>query len=121
MVRILIADTQEFARSRLRKLIEAQAGWELVAEAGDGKDAISKAADIKPDVAVLAYSLPVINGIEAAREIRVRVPDTAVLISMLRDDEVLPEDVLRAGARGYILKTASQRELLQAIVAVGHF
>ena len=67
MIRILIADDHEVVRSGLRKILESQPTWEVVAEAGDGKDAISKATETKPDVAVLDYSLPLINGIEATR------------------------------------------------------
>jgi len=84
MIRILIADDHDAVRSGLRRLLEAQPGWEVVAEAADGKDAICKAATTKPDVAVLDCMMPVINGVEATRQIRTRVPGTEVLISLLR-------------------------------------
>jgi DNA-binding NarL/FixJ family response regulator len=78
-------------RSGLRRVLEAQTNWEVVAEAGDGKDAISKAAETNPNVAVLDYFMPLINGIEATREIRARLPETEVLIFTIHDDEKLIE------------------------------
>jgi DNA-binding NarL/FixJ family response regulator len=119
MLRILIADDRDVVRCGLRRLIEAQAGWEVVAEAGDGKDAIGKAAETNPDIAVLDYSMPLINGIEATRQIRANLPETEVLIFTIHDDEKLIEELLRAGARGYISKAAAKQDLLDAIETVG--
>ena len=76
MVRILIADDHEIVRAGLLNILEAQPGWEVVAVASDGREAIQKAADTKPDVAVIDYSLPLINGIEVTRQVRARVPKT---------------------------------------------
>ena len=115
MIRILIADDHEVVRSGLRRVLEAQTNWEVVAEAGDGKDAISKATETKPDVAVLDYSMPLINGVEATRQIRARVPKTEVLIFTMHDNELLIQELLSAGARGYVLKSDSRRHLLGAI------
>lgn len=89
MIRILIADDHEVVRSGLRRVLEAQTNWEVVAEAGDGKDAINKAAETEPDVAVLDYSMPLINGVEATRQIRARLPKTEVLIFTMHDNEML--------------------------------
>ena len=108
MIRILIADDHEVVRSGLRRVLEAQTNWEVVAEAGDGKDAISKATETKPDVAVLDYSMPLINGVEATRQIRARLPKTEVLIFTMHDNELLIQELLSAGARGYVLKSDSQ-------------
>ena len=72
MTRILIADDHEVVRSGLRSILEAHSGWEIVAEAANGKEAIKKALQTKPDVAVIDYSLPLLNGIEATRQIRKR-------------------------------------------------
>jgi DNA-binding NarL/FixJ family response regulator len=119
MIRILIADDHDIVRCGLRRLIEAQAGWEVVAEAGDGKDAIGKAAETNPDIAVLDYSMPLINGIEATRQIRANLPKTEVLIFTIHDDEKLIAELLRAGARGYVSKAAATQDLLAAIGAVG--
>src|SRR5215813_13848116 len=80
MTRILIADDHEVVRSGLRSILEAHPGWDVVAEAADGKEAIKKALETKPDVAVIDYSLPLLSGIEATRQIRKREPGTEVLI-----------------------------------------
>ena len=80
MTRILIADDHEVVRFGLRAILEAHEGWEVVAEACDGKEAIAKAVETSPDVAIIDYSLPVMNGVEATRQIRARVPTAEVLI-----------------------------------------
>ena len=103
-MRILIADDHEVVRSGLRRILLSQPNWEVVAEAADGKDAISKATETKPDIAILDYSLPRINGMEATRQIRARLPKTEVLIFTMHDSEALIQELLKAGARGYLLK-----------------
>ena len=103
MLRILIADDHDVVRSGLRKVLEAQNNWEVVAEARDGKDAINKATETKPDVAVLDYAMPLINGVEATRQIRARLPKTEVLIFTMHDNETLIQELFSAGARGYVL------------------
>jgi DNA-binding NarL/FixJ family response regulator len=118
MIRILIADDHDIVRCGFRRLIEAQADWEVVAEASDGQDAISKAAETNPDIAVLDYYMPLLNGIDAARQIRAHLPKTEVLIFTIRDDERLIEDLLRAGARGYVSKAAAKQDILDAIETV---
>src|SRR4029453_8093791 len=115
MIRILIADDHEVVRSGLRKILEAQPNWEGRAEARGGKDAIHKAAETRPDVAVLDYSLPLVNGIEATRQIRARLPKTEVLIFTMHDNETLIQKLLKAGARGYLLKSDGKRHLIGAI------
>ena len=114
-MRILIADDHEVVRSGLRRILLSQPNWEVVAEAADGKDAISKATETKPDVAILDYSLPRINGMEATRQIRARLPKTEVLIFTMHDSEALIQELLKAGARGYLLKTDATRYLIAAI------
>jgi DNA-binding NarL/FixJ family response regulator len=118
MTRILIADDHEVVRSGLRAVLEAQPGWEVVAEAADGKDAVGKAAATKPDVAVLDYMMPLINGAEATRQIRARLPQTEVLIYTIHEDERLIAELLRAGARGYVLKSDFSGQLLNAIYSL---
>ena len=115
LIRILIADDHEVVRSGLRKILEAQPNWEVVAEAGDGKDAVNKAVETQPDVAVLDYSLPLINGIEVTRQIRAQLPRTEVLIFTMHDNEMLVQELLKAGARGYLLKSDAKRHLIGAI------
>jgi DNA-binding NarL/FixJ family response regulator len=91
----------------------------VAAEAGDGQDAVRKAVETNPDIAVLDYYMPLLNGIEATRQIRARLPKTEVLIFTIHDDEKLIEDLLRAGARGYVSKAAAKQDLLDAIETVG--
>jgi DNA-binding NarL/FixJ family response regulator len=118
VTRILIADDHEVVRAGLRRMLESQPSWEVVAEVADGKDAISKAVETKPDIAVLDYSMPLVNGIEATRQIRARLPKTEVLIFTMHDNETLIQDLLKAGARGYLLKTDANHHLISAIEAL---
>jgi len=115
VTRILIADDHDVVRSGLGSILEAHPNWEVVAEASDGKEAILKAIETKPDVAVLDYSLPLVNGVEATRQIRARLPRTEVLIFTMHDNESLIEELLKAGARGYLLKSDASRHLIAAI------
>lgn len=115
MLRILIADDHEIVRAGLRRILEAETEWEVVAEAGDGKEAIGKAVETKPDIAVLDYSMPLITGVEATRQIRARLPKTEVLIFSIHDEDVLIEQCLRAGARAYVIKSDIGRELVEAV------
>ena len=115
MTRILIADDHEVVRSGLRSILETHSDWEVVAEAADGKEAIVKAVETKPDVAVIDYSLPLINGIEVTRQIRRRLPRTEVLIFTMHDNEELIDELLSAGAHGFLLKSDAKRHLLEAI------
>ena len=118
MIRILIADDHDVVRSGLRHNIEAQPNWQVVAEAGDGREAVEKALETKPDVAVIDYSLPLVNGVEATRQIRAALPRTEVLIFTMHDNESLIQELLKAGARGYLLKTDARRHLIGAIEAL---
>src|SRR5215475_12059352 len=93
MTRILIADDHDVVRSGLRSILEAHPDWEVVAEATNGKEAVKKALETKPDVAVIDYSLPLLNGIEATRQIRKREPRTQVLIFTMHDEELLIRNV----------------------------
>ena len=118
MTRILIADDHEVVRSGLRLILEAHPGWEVVAEAADGKAAIVKALEFKPDVAILDYSIPLVNGVEATRQIRKRNPQIEVLIFTMHDSETLVGEVLDAGARAYLLKSDAKEHLISAIEAL---
>jgi DNA-binding NarL/FixJ family response regulator len=118
MVRLLIADDHDVVRSGLRSILEDRPGWSVVAEAADGKQAILKSITEKPDIAILDYSLPLINGIEATRQIRLRAPSVEVLIFTMHDNETLLRELLRAGARGYLLKSDAERYLFSAVEAL---
>jgi DNA-binding NarL/FixJ family response regulator len=115
VIKVLIADDHEVVRSGLRSILEAQPNWRVVAEAADGKEAVMKALETKPDVAVLDYSLPVLNGIEATRQIRARVPQTEVLVFTMHESDTLMRDLLQAGARGYLLKSDAKQFLITAV------
>jgi DNA-binding NarL/FixJ family response regulator len=118
MTRILIADDHAVVRSGLRHIIAARPDWSVVAEAADGKQAIDGAIASRPDLAILDYSLPLIDGIEAARQIRLRVPTIEILIFTMHDSEDLIFKLLKAGARGYLLKTDAAQYLTAAIEAL---
>jgi len=118
MTRILIADDHDVVRSGVRRIIEGHAGWTVVAEAADGNDAIAKAIATNPDVAILDYRLPLLDGIQATRQIRRRAPSVEILIFTMHDDESLLHDLLEAGARGYVLKSDAGQHLTSAIQAL---
>jgi DNA-binding NarL/FixJ family response regulator len=115
MTRILIADDHDVVRSGVRAILEGQSGWEVVGEAEDGKAAIDQALATRPDVVVLDYALPLINGIEVTRQIRARVPGAEVLIFTMHDTATLVREVLEAGARGFLLKSDARRFLMAAV------
>ena len=117
-VRILVADDHQVVRTGLRTLLESKAGWEVCGEATHGRDAVQKAAELKPDVAVLDIAMPILNGVEATRQFRKLSPATAILILSMHDSELLVQEVLEAGAKGYILKDDADRNLLAAVEAL---
>ena len=118
LIRILIADDHEIVRLGLRSILDAQPNWEVVAEAADGKQTIARAMETRPDVAVIDYSLPLINGIEVTRQLRRRLAATEVLIFTMYDTEMLVDELLTAGARGYLLKSDATDYLVRAVEAV---
>ena len=119
MTRILIADDHDVVRSGVRSIIEDHAGWTVVAEAADGKDAIAKAIATTPDVAILDHSLPLINGVQATRQIRLRVPSVEVLIFTMHDDENLLRDLLSRSARLRVEVDAGEH-LISAVQSLAH-
>ena len=118
MIRILIADDHDVVRSGLRQLLEVHPNWDVVAEASNGREAVAKAVETKPDIAVVDYSLPMLNGLEVTRRIRARLPKTEVLIFTMHDNEMIVEEALKAGARGYLLKADAQQCLIEAILSL---
>ena len=118
MVRILIADDHEVVRFGVRQILEGRANWEVVAEASDGKEAVATAIETNPDVCVVDYSLPLMNGLEVTRQIRMRVPQSEILIFTMHDNETLVQGLLKAGARGYLLKADAKSHLIEAIASL---
>ncbi|MGC1576104.1 MAG: response regulator transcription factor [Beijerinckiaceae bacterium] len=113
--RIVIVDDHEVVRSGLRATLETHTGWEVVAEADNGKDAITLIVDNKPDVAIIDYSLPLINGIEVTRSIKQRQIKTEILIFTMHDSDVLVKEAFKAGARAFLLKSEAKDQLTSAV------
>ena len=119
-LRILIADDHSVVRAGLRTLLESRGDWEVCGEAADGREAVEKATKLKPDVAVLDIGMPLLNGVEAARRIHKASPGTEILILTMHESDDLVQQVVEAGARGYILKDDADRILIAAVDAVRH-
>ena len=117
-IRILIVDDHPVIRHGLRNLLEAQPGWEVVDEAGDGLEALEKADRLNPDVILLDVSMPKMNGLEACRLIRKAVPASEILIVTQHDSSQMMREALDAGARGYVVKSNAGRDLIAAVEAV---
>lgn len=117
-VKILLADDHDIVRRGLRELINKRAEWKIVAEACNGREAVAKAMQTRPNVALLDISMPFLNGFEAARQILLERPDTKILILTVHESNTLIRQVLEAGARGYVLKSDAERDLVGAVEAV---
>lgn len=117
-LRILLADDHTVVRQGLRKILEDRPQWEVVAEAADGREAVRQAEEVKPDVAIVDVAMPLLNGIEAVRQIARKAPGTRVLVLSMHNDEAYVTQMLRAGAAGYLLKDSADVDLLQAVEAV---
>ena len=116
-LRILIADDHGIVRSGLKLLLDRQPHLEVVAEAEDGVDALEKALAERPDLAILDVAMPRMTGLQATYEIRRQVPEVQVLILSMHEDERYLFEALRAGAAGYVLKRAADKDLLEAVHA----
>jgi DNA-binding NarL/FixJ family response regulator len=117
-LRVLIADDHDLIRRGVRDLLAARIGWRVVGEASNGTDAVRKAVSLRPDVAILDFSMPELNGPGAAAQIVEKVPETGVVVLTMHDSEQVMREVLQAGARGLVLKSDADRDLLQAVEAV---
>jgi DNA-binding NarL/FixJ family response regulator len=112
-----VADDHDVVRKGVRTLLEEQPGWEVVAEASNGREAVEKAKLLRPDVTILDLIMPELNGLEAAREILKTVP-TKILILTVYDSDPLIRQTLEAGAQGYVLKSDAGRDLVSAVDAL---
>lgn len=117
-IRILLADDHTVVRKGLRMLLESHAGFEVVADACDGREAIALTEQHQPDVVVLDIGMPILNGIEAARQISGKFPRTAIVMLSMHSDEGYVLRALKSGARAYLLKDSAEYDLIAAIKAV---
>ena len=106
-LRILLADDHTLIRQGLRKVLEEQPDWEVVAEAGDGREAVRRAEETQPDVAIIDVAMPLLNGIEATRQMAKRAPGVKILVLSMYADEAYVTQMLDAGAAGYLLKDSA--------------
>jgi two-component system response regulator NreC len=118
MVRILLADDHTVMRAGLRLLLERHEDFEVVGEAADGRQAVEIATELKPAVVVMDIAMPQLNGVEAARQILNRDPDTAIVMLSMHSDESYVLRSLKAGARAYLLKDSAEADLVSAIQAI---
>ncbi|HYQ87076.1 MAG TPA: response regulator transcription factor [Bacteroidota bacterium] len=117
-IKILFADDHGVVRSGLRALFKSSPDFVVVGEAADGEQAIRLAEKVKPDIVLLDITMPRVNGIEATRVIKRNDPSTRVLILTIHEDEDYVYEMIRAGANGYVLKSAEKREIFAAVRAV---
>jgi len=117
-LRLLIGDDHTLVRHGLRKILEEKPEWEVVAEVGDGREAIKCATTLKPDVAILDVGMPLLNGIDATQQIVRKVPETKVLILSMHSDEAYVTRALQAGAKGYLLKDSAGKDLIKGVESV---
>jgi DNA-binding NarL/FixJ family response regulator len=118
MIRILLADDHALVRHGFRMILAAQPDMEIAGEAGNGREAVELAEKLKPDVVVMDVTMPELNGIEATRRLIELSPRTRVLALSMHKDNVYVREILRAGARGYLLKDSADADLLAAVRAV---
>ena len=117
-IRIVLADDHTILRNGIRAILDDEPGMEIVGEADDGRTAVNVACQLKPDIVIMDIAMPLLNGLEATRQIRRTCPGVKVIILTMHDNEEYVIQMLEAGAMGYILKDAAARELIQAIRTV---
>ncbi len=120
LLRVLVVDDHEVVRRGLRALLETQRGWEVCGEATNGREAVEKANECRPDVVLLDLCMPELGGLETTRQILKTVPGTEILVLTMHESEQTLQDILKAGARGCLLKSDAGRDLLAAVQALSH-
>jgi len=118
MPRVLIVDDHAFIRRGVQTILHAFPEWEFCGEAENGKEAIRLADELKPEVIIMDVSMPGLNGIEATRAIRKAQPGVKIVLLTLHESAELLRSAFRAGARGYLLKTDAEQELVKALTVV---
>ncbi len=114
-LRILIVDDHAVVRRGVRALLESQPGWDVLAEATTGREAVEFAKQLQPDIVIMDLSLPELNGLDATRQLLKESPRSEVLVLTMHHSEELARDVLQAGARGYVLKSDADESLVAAV------
>jgi NarL family two-component system response regulator LiaR len=116
--KIVLADDHPLLRKALRDLLEKEAAFEIVGEAGDGEEAVRLASELTPDVVIMDISMPNLDGLQATQQIKARCPNVAVLVLTVHTDDECILEILKAGAAGYLIKSAFGEEVVQAVRAV---
>lgn len=114
-LRVLLGDDHAMLRHGLKKILEDRHDWRVVAEAGNGRDAVRDAVALAPDVAVLDIGMPLLNGLEATRQIARHAPSVRVLILSMHSDQAYVTQAVQAGTKGYVLKESAAAELIEAV------
>ena len=117
-LRIVLGDDHTLLRQGLRKILEERRDWEVVAEAGDGREAVRQIVAMRPDVAILDIGMPLLNGIEATRQVVRRLPECRILILSMHANEAYIIQALKAGAKGYMLKDSADTDLIRGVSSV---
>jgi two-component system, NarL family, response regulator NreC len=117
-VQIVLADDHTVVRKGLRLLLESVPQFQVVADAADGRRAVALVEEHRPDVVVMDIAMPILNGIEAARQISIKAPQTAIVFLSMHSDEAYVIKALKAGARAYLLKDSAENDLINAVKAV---
>jgi len=117
-LRILLADDHEIVRRGLRALLEKHEGWEICGEANDGRDALEKATQLKPDVVILDVGMPNLNGLDATRQLLQMDSQFKIIVLTITDSDQVIREALDAGARGFVLKSDAARDLVSAVEAL---
>jgi DNA-binding NarL/FixJ family response regulator len=118
MARILLADDHQLIRKGLRAIIEGNKDWLVCGEAENGQEAIERTLELQPDLIILDVTMPVLNGLQAARQIRELAPATKILMLSMHDSPQLANEAVRVGADGYLTKTGARGDLLDTIAAL---
>ncbi len=119
-LRILVADDHDVMRIGIRALLAVREGWEVCGDARTGQEAVTKSEELKPDIVILDINMPELNGIEAAKRIRTALPATELLIISFDYSDHLIREIVAAGARGFVVKADSERDLITAVEALSN-
>jgi two-component system, NarL family, response regulator NreC len=120
VLRIVLADDHTLFRQGLRRVLQEQPGWEVVAEASDGSEAVRRTLELEPHVAILDIAMARLNGVDATRQIVRRLPEVRILIVSMYSDEVFITQALQAGAHGFVLKDSADADLVRAVTDVAN-